>query len=58
MNFTYRGIAYQAPIAGIETHETGQTATFLGKTYKMKQTQITYRQPIAELTYRGICYIR
>ena len=55
MNFMYRGIAYQTSI-GIEALETQQTGTFLGKTYKLKQTEVTQRQPSVELTYRGVCY--
>jgi hypothetical protein len=58
MNLTYRGIAFQAPIAGTEAIETEQTGTFLGNNYKMKQARTAQRQPAAELTYRGVRYSR
>lgn len=58
MQFVYRGIPYEASIAGAEAPTTEQTGTFLGKTYKMKQSQIAQRHTEAELTYRGIRYSR
>lgn len=58
MNFTYRGVTFEAPIAGTEAHETEQTGTFLGKAYKMKQANISGRQGATEFTYRGVHYTR
>ncbi|NER78671.1 MAG: DUF4278 domain-containing protein [Leptolyngbya sp. SIO1D8] len=58
MNFTYRGVSYQAPIAGTEAPATHQAGTFLGKSYQMKQSPAIQRQPSTELTYRGVRYIR
>ncbi|MEO1208022.1 MAG: DUF4278 domain-containing protein [Cyanobacteria bacterium J06638_20] len=58
MQFIYRGVAFQAPIAGIDALETEQTGNFLGKTYKMKQTQIANQRSHADLTYRGARYSR
>ncbi|ASC71250.1 hypothetical protein XM38_022020 [Halomicronema hongdechloris C2206] len=58
MQFTYRGTAYQAPIAGIDALETEQTGTFLGRSYKMKQAQVARRQAANALTYRGVRYSR
>ncbi len=58
MQFIYRGISFQAPIAGTEAPVTEQTGTFLGKTYKMKQSQAVQRQATTELTYRGVRYSR
>jgi hypothetical protein len=67
MNLTYRGIAFEAPIAGTEamvlgdrslTIETEQTGTFRGNNYKMKQARTVQRQSETELTYRGVRYAR
>lgn len=58
MQLTFLGKSYTASIAGFSTYETGETGTFLGKRYAMKQGQVAHRQPRAELTYRGISYIR
>ncbi|ASC71676.1 hypothetical protein XM38_026300 [Halomicronema hongdechloris C2206] len=56
MELIYRGTAYQAAIAGIEATETTQTGTFLGRSYKMKQTPVAQRQSTHQLTYRGVRY--
>lgn len=58
MNLTYRGIAFEAPVAGTEAIETEQTGTFLGNSYKMKQARTAQRQSATELTYRGVRYAR
>lgn len=58
MQLIYRGIAYEALIAGNEALTTEQTGTFRGKTYKMKQSQMAQRHNTSELTYRGIRYSR
>jgi len=56
MQLIYRGTAYQAPIAGLEATETTQTGTFLGRSYKMKQTPAAQRHSSHQLTYRGVRY--
>lgn len=58
MNMTYRGIAYETLVAGIPAIATEEVGTFLGKTYKIKQPQIAYRQSAVKLVYRGIPYNR
>lgn len=58
MQFIYRGIAFQSPVAGADAPETEQTGNFLGKTYKMKQTQIVNQRSGADLIYRGARYSR
>ena len=58
MNLTYRGIAFESSIAGTEAIETGQTGTFLGQHYPMKQARLAQRQSATELTYRGVRYSR
>ncbi|NJL46353.1 MAG: hypothetical protein HC929_01090 [Leptolyngbyaceae cyanobacterium SM2_5_2] len=37
---------------------TGETTTFMGHPYARKQFTIAHRQQPAELTYRGIRYVR
>lgn len=58
MQLTFLGTSYTAAIAGCPSQETGETGTFLGKRYAMKQAQVTHRQPVTELTYRGVRYSR
>lgn len=58
MHMTYRGIAHRTLVAGIPAIETEEVGTFLGKTYKIKQPQLAYRQSVAKLIYRGVPYSR
>ena len=58
MKLVYRGIAFQAPPAGTATTETGETGTFLGQPYSIKQAQIAQRHSSTALTYRGARYTR
>lgn len=58
MKLNFLGNAYTASVAGSPAPETGETGTFLGKRYKLKQTAISHRQPSTELTYRGVPYRR
>lgn len=58
MQLTFLSKPYTATIAGSPSQETGETGTFLGKHYAMKQAQVAHRQPAAELTYRGVRYNR
>jgi len=54
MQFIYRGVAYEAKIAGTEAPETEQTGTFLGSTYKIKQSSVAkINSSIAECTIAG-----
>ncbi|MBF2034714.1 MAG: DUF4278 domain-containing protein [Leptolyngbyaceae cyanobacterium T60_A2020_046] len=58
MNLIYRGHAYHAPIAGIDAIESPQSATFLGRAYRIKHAPM--RQPAVgeQLIYRGVRYSR
>lgn len=58
MQLTFLGKSYSALIAGSPAQETGETGTFLGKRYAMRQGQVAHRQPTTELTYRGVRYSR
>ncbi|MEM6520878.1 MAG: DUF4278 domain-containing protein [Cyanobacteria bacterium P01_C01_bin.70] len=55
---TYRGITFNALIAGVPSVATEQTGTFLGKPYTIKQPQQHFRQSTETLTYRGVQYTR
>jgi hypothetical protein len=58
MKLVYRGIAFQSTPAGADAIETGETATFRGQQYSLKQAQVAQRQGTTELTYRGARYTR
>ncbi len=58
MNLTYRGASYQPSILDVPSVETGEERMFLGKTYKIKQPQLSFRQSTEELVYRGVRYTR
>lgn len=58
MKMTYRGVTYNALVAGCPATATEQCGTFLGKPYAMKQPQQHLRQPSEELIYRGVRYSR
>lgn len=57
MQLSFLGQSYEASIPTIETTETAETATFLGRRYARKQFNVSHRQqPATELTYRGVRY--
>lgn len=56
MNLSYRGIFYQPASSAVEATETEQTGHFLGKSYKILQGKVAYRQSAVALKYRGIDY--
>jgi hypothetical protein len=58
MQLIYRGVSFYGLVAGIPSVKTGDTGTFLGKTYPMKHAQLNFQQPTAELIYRGVRYTR
>ena len=58
MQLTYRGQAYEASTPAIEATSSGETATFMGRSYARKQFTVTQRQQPEELTYRGVHYTR
>jgi hypothetical protein len=58
MKLVYRGIAFRTAPAGADAIETGETATFRGQQYSIKQAQVAQRQGTTELTYRGARYTR
>lgn len=58
MNLIYRGHAYHAPIAGIDAIESPQSATFLGRAYRIKHASVSPQAVGEQLTYRGVRYSR
>ena len=59
MQLSFLGQSYEATLPTVEAMETGETGTFLGKSYARKQYTISQRQqPTTELTYRGVRYSR
>ena len=58
MKMIYRGVAFNALVAGSPAIATEETGTFMGQSYALKQPQTTLRQPATELTYRGVRYSR
>jgi hypothetical protein len=58
MQLSFLGKSYQASFPTVETSETTETATFLGKRYARKQFNVSQRQqPAAEMMYRGVRYL-
>ena len=58
MKLSFLGKSYTASAPALEATVTGETANFLGKSYARKQFNVTQRQQSAELTYRGVHYLR
>ena len=58
MKMIYRGIVFDALVAGTPTLATEQTGTFLGRSYAIKRPQQQVRQPTKQLTDRGVEYTR
>jgi hypothetical protein len=58
MNLKYRGVGYVPSVMAVPVVETGETGTFLGKPYTLKQPQVALRQAPTELVYRGVRYSR
>ncbi len=58
MQLSFLGKAYIAANPEIEASMTGETATFLGKSYARRQFNVTQRLQPAALTYRGIHHTR
>ncbi|HEY9886925.1 MAG TPA: DUF4278 domain-containing protein [Candidatus Obscuribacterales bacterium] len=58
MKMIYRGVSFDSLVAGSPAAATEQTGTFLGSAYPIKQSQVAFRQPSEELTYRGVRYSR
>lgn len=58
MQLSFLGKSYEASTPTIEAAPSGETATFMGRTYARKQFNVAQRQQPAELTYRGIRYVR
>jgi hypothetical protein len=58
MQLTYRGQAYDLSTPAVEAAPSGETATFLGKSYTRMQFTVAQRHQPAELTYRGVHYAR
>ncbi|MEM9117739.1 MAG: DUF4278 domain-containing protein [Cyanobacteria bacterium P01_F01_bin.56] len=57
MQLTFLGKSYEASFPAVETATTPESATFLGKRYARKQFKVHQRrQPVDELTYRGVRY--
>lgn len=58
MQFTYRGHSYEASTPAVDVITTGETATFMGRSYARKRFTVVQRQQPAEFTYRGVHYTR
>lgn len=59
MELTYRGKSYESFTSDIEATLTGETATFLGKSYSIKTYNVAQRQQQkTDMTYRGVHYTR
>jgi len=58
MQLSFLGKSYTASAPAVDAVATGETATFMGKSYARKQFNVTQRQQPAELTYRGVRYAR
>lgn len=59
MKLHFLGKTYDGSVAGSPSQETGETGTFLGKTYRIRQSQIAQRHSLdQQLTYRGVSYNR
>lgn len=58
MQLSFLGKSYSASTPAIDATVTGETATFMGRPYARKQFAVAQRQQPAELTYRGISYVR
>ncbi|PZV01118.1 MAG: hypothetical protein DCF32_16640 [Leptolyngbya sp.] len=58
MQLTYRGQSYETSAISVDAIATSETATFMGRPYARKQFTLAQRQQPAELTYRGIRYVR
>ena len=58
MQLSFLGQAYEAPTTPGESFESEQTASFMGKKYKMQQHSVHARSAATALTYRGARYSR
>ena len=58
MQLTYRGQSYETSTPAVDAISTGETATFMGRSYFRKQFTMDHRQQPADLTYRGVHYTR
>ena len=58
MQLSFLGKSYIAATPETAATMTGETATFLGKSYACKRFDVAQRQQSAELTYRGVRYTR
>lgn len=58
MQLSFLGKSYSAATPAIDSTPTGETATFMGRSYARKQFTVAHRQQPAELTYRGVHYAR
>jgi hypothetical protein len=58
MQLSFLGKSYEASTPAIEATPSGETATFMGRPYFRKQYTVAQQSQPAELTYRGVHYIR
>lgn len=58
MQLSFLGKSYTASTPAVDATITGETATFMGKSYPRKQFNVTQRHQPADLTYRGVHYTR
>jgi len=58
MKLSFLGKSYTASTPPIDAVATGETATFMGRSYVRKQFSVAQRHQPAALTYRGVRYAR
>ena len=56
MKLSFLGKSYTASTPPIDAVATGETATFMGRSYVRKQFSVAQRHQPAALTYRGVRY--
>ncbi len=58
MQLSFLGKSYTASTPEVDAIATGETATFLGKSYARKRFDVAQHQRSVDLTYRGVHYTR
>lgn len=56
MRLSFLGNSYEAPTSPAPSSDSEQTATFLGRPYKVQQHTTSQRAESASLKYRGVDY--
>jgi|GEM_PF-1241935 len=56
MRLSFLGNSYEAPSTPVESMETEQMASFMGKKYKVQRHTVSHRSAFASFKYRGVDY--